>query len=88
MSAVYDVPLGGALFALEVLRGALALRFVLPALTASLIATMVAWLVIPDAPLYRVAAEVNFASVIVWALAAGPIIGLASVGYVRLISTG
>ncbi len=30
MAAAYGVPLGGALFALEVLRGALALRFVLP----------------------------------------------------------
>jgi H+/Cl- antiporter ClcA len=86
MAAVYDVPLGGALFALEVLRGALALRFVLPALTASLIATMVAWLVIPNAPLYRVAVEVDSASVIMWALVAGLICGLASVGYVRLIA--
>ncbi len=86
MSAVYGVPLGGALFALEVLRGALALRFVLPALTASLIATMVAWLVIPNAPLYRVAEEANSASAILWALVAGPVIGIASVGYVRLIA--
>ncbi len=86
MAAVYDVPLGGALFALEVLRGALALRFVLPALTASLIATTVAWLVIPDVPLYRVAVEVNSASVTMWALAAGPVCGVASVAYVRLIA--
>jgi len=35
MAAVYSVPLGGALFALEVLRGALALRLVVPALAAS-----------------------------------------------------
>src|SRR6202453_1726815 len=35
MAAAYGVPLGGALFALEVLRGALALRLVLPALVAS-----------------------------------------------------
>ena len=34
MAAVYSVPLGGALFALEVLRGALALRLVMPALAA------------------------------------------------------
>ena len=34
MAAVYSVPLGGALFALEVLRGALALRLVVPALAA------------------------------------------------------
>ena len=86
MAGVYDVPLGGALFALEVLRGVLALRLVLPALTASVIATIVAWLVIPNAPTYHVAIEGNCASVIVWALLAGPIIGVASVGYVRMIA--
>ena len=32
MSAAYGVPLGGALFSLEVVRGMLALRYVLPAL--------------------------------------------------------
>ena len=34
MAAAYGVPLGGALFALEVLRGAMALRYILPALPA------------------------------------------------------
>jgi CIC family chloride channel protein len=52
MSAAYDVPLGGALFALEVLRGVLALRLVLPALAASVTAVLVSWLVIPNVPLY------------------------------------
>jgi H+/Cl- antiporter ClcA len=41
MGAAYGVPLGGALFALEVMRGMLALRYVLPALFASVIATAV-----------------------------------------------
>ncbi len=41
MAAAYGVPLGGALFALEVMRGMLALRLVLPAVLASLIATAV-----------------------------------------------
>lgn len=86
MAAVYDVPLGGALFALEVLRGALALRLVLPALAASSIATMVAWIVLPNAPTYHVATELNFSTVIVWALLAGPILGVASVGYVQMIA--
>ncbi len=36
MAAAYGVPLGGALFSLEVLRGALALRFVLPALLTAI----------------------------------------------------
>jgi H+/Cl- antiporter ClcA len=86
MAAVYDVPLGGALFALEVLRGILALRLVLPALTASVIATVVAWLVIPDAPTYHIPAYASSASVMVWALFAGPIAGIVSVGYVRMIA--
>ncbi|MFP5204877.1 MAG: chloride channel protein, partial [Acidobacteriota bacterium] len=50
MAAAYGVPLGGALFALEVMRGKLALRFVLPALIASLIATGVSWVALPNAP--------------------------------------
>ena len=52
MAAAYGVPLGGALFALEVLRGELALRLVLPALVTSLIATGVSWAFLPDAPTY------------------------------------
>jgi hypothetical protein len=50
MAAAYGVPLGGALFALEVMRGMLALRFVLPALVTSLVATAVSWLALPNAP--------------------------------------
>ena len=61
MAAVYSVPLGGALFALEVLRGALALRLVMPALAASLIAVKTASLVIPNAPLYTVPGLRHFA---------------------------
>ena len=56
MAAVYSVPLGGALFALEVLRGALALRLVMPALAASLVAVKAASFVIPNSPLYTVPA--------------------------------
>jgi CIC family chloride channel protein len=47
MAAAYGVPLGGALFALEVLHGALALRFVLPALLTTLVATSVSWIFCP-----------------------------------------
>ncbi len=48
MAAVYNVPLGGALFALEVLLGTLTLPLVLPALATTTIATAVAWVVAPD----------------------------------------
>jgi len=54
MGAAYGVPLGGALFALEVMRGMLALRYVLPALIASVVATAVSWVALPDAPTYMI----------------------------------
>jgi H+/Cl- antiporter ClcA len=86
MAAAYGVPLGGALFALEVMRGMLALRYVLPALFASLVATAVSWMVLPDAPTYAIPSYSSSASILVWALVTGPIAGVVSVGYVRLIS--
>ena len=86
MAAAYGVPLGGALFALEVLRGALALRFVLPALVTSLVATGVSWLFLPDAPTYAIPAYPASFSATAWALPAGVAIGLASVGYVRVVA--
>lgn len=86
MGAAYGVPLGGAVFSLEVVRGALALRFVLPALATSMIATAVSWLGLRDAPTYIIPDFHNSASVLIWALLAGPIAGLASVGYVRAVA--
>ena len=72
MSAAYGVPVGGALFALEVMRGLLALRYVLPALFASAIAAGISWLVLPDAPTYHIPSFPSSPSVIVWSLLAGP----------------
>jgi chloride channel protein, CIC family len=86
MAAAYGVPLGGALFALEVLRGVLALRLILPALLASAIAAGVSWLVLPNAPTYRIPAYPTSPSVLCWALIAGPIAGLVSITYVHLVA--
>ena len=85
MAAVYSVPLGGALFALEVLRGALALRLVIPALAASLIATKTASFVVPDAPLYTVPVYTISPDTYLWTIIAAPLIGLWSVAFVRAI---
>jgi CIC family chloride channel protein len=71
---------------LEVMRGMLALRYVLPALFASVVATAVSWLVLPDRPTYLIPAFSNSYSSMAWALVAGPIAGLVSVGYVRAIT--
>ncbi len=86
MAAAYGVPVGGALFALEVLRGALALRFVLPALVTALVATGVSWVFLPDAPTYAIPAFQGSLSSAGWAVLAGPIIGLISVIYVRAVA--
>ena len=86
MAAAYGVPLGGSLFSLEVMRGVLALRYVLPALVASAVATAVAWIILPDAPTYPIPAYASSAPAVVWALVAGPVAGVFSVAYVRLIT--
>ena len=86
MGAAYGVPLGGALFSLEVMRGMLALRYVLPALFASVVATAVSWVALPDAPTYLIPAYSSSISCVAWALLAGPVAGVVSVGYVRMVT--
>ncbi len=86
MAAVYNVPLGGALFALEVLLGTISLPLVLPALATALIATAVAWIALPTQATYTIPTYDISASQVVWAAVIGPIAGLAAVGYVRLIA--
>jgi CIC family chloride channel protein len=86
MAAVYNVPLGGALFALEVLLGTVTLPLVLPAIATSLIATAVAWIYLPTGPTYLVPQYNVSASQIVWAAIVGPLAGLAAVGWVRLVA--
>ncbi len=85
LAAVYNVPLGGALFALEVLLGTLSLPLVLPALATASIATAVAWVSLPSRPIYAIPVYGIHASQIVWAVLVGPVAGLASVAYIRLI---
>jgi CIC family chloride channel protein len=84
-AAIYNVPLGGTLFAMEVLLGTVALPLVLPALAVSAIATAVAWVALGTGPTYHVSTYGLHASQLVWALVLGPVIGLAGVVWVRLI---
>jgi H+/Cl- antiporter ClcA len=86
MAAAYGVPLGGALFALEVLRGMLALRLVLPALLTSVVATATSWLVLPNAPTYILSHFDESAANLALAVLIGPIAGLVSVVFVRVIA--
>jgi H+/Cl- antiporter ClcA len=86
MAAAYGVPLGGALFALEVLRGAFALRFVLPALVTSVVATAISWGFLPDTPTYAIPAFHGSPASTAWAMLAGPVVGLVSVVFVRSVA--
>lgn len=84
LAAVYNVPLGGAVFTVEILLAELSLATVLPALATSAIATLVARLVVPTAPVYAVPHLTSTPSLLVWSVLAGPVLGIAAVGFVRL----
>ncbi|OIQ75752.1 H(+)/Cl(-) exchange transporter ClcA [mine drainage metagenome] len=87
LAAVYNVPLGGALFAIEILLAEVSFATALPALATSAIATLIAHLVVPVTPLYRVAQSAPFTSfsLLTWSVLVGPVIGFGSVGFVRLV---
>ncbi len=86
LAAVYNVPLGGALFIAEVLWGEISVPILLPALACCAIATAVSWLYLPHQPTYLAIPNYPLApQQLVWALIAGPLVGLIAVGFVRLI---
>jgi CIC family chloride channel protein len=86
LAAVYNVPLAGALFTAEILVGAVALPTVLPALACSAIATVTAWVYLPNGPSYADIPSFHAtAALLVWALLIGPIVGLVASAYIRLI---
>jgi H+/Cl- antiporter ClcA len=80
------VPLGGALFALEVLLGTVTLPLVLPALLTSAVATLIAWVALPNHSIYVVPSYGIKAPLVVWALLAGPVAGLAAIAWVRTVA--
>jgi H+/Cl- antiporter ClcA len=85
LAAVYNVPLGGTLLALEVLLGTLALPLALPALITSVIATAVAWVTLGTHPAFFAPSYAIHGSQLLWAAAVGPLIGLLAVGWTLLI---
>ena len=86
IAAVYDVPLGGALFALEVLLGSVSLPLIAPAVLAAGLGTAVSWLMLPDKPTYAVPPYGTTAGLVAFALLFGPVAGVLSALYVRLIA--
>ncbi|HLI59064.1 MAG TPA: chloride channel protein [Solirubrobacteraceae bacterium] len=87
LAAVYNVPLGGALFTAEILIGSMSLPVVLPALACSMIATLVGWIYLPEHATYlQVPAFHTTSSLIVFSVLIGPLFGGLAVLYIRLIA--
>ncbi len=87
LAAVYDVPFAGALFAMEIYLGTMSLPLVMPALLTSGVATAVSWLTLPDRAVYAIPKLANpTLSLMLFAILLGPFMGVASAGYVRLIT--
>lgn len=83
LAAVYNVPLGGALFTLEDLLGSLGLSALIPALATSVIAAMVAWIGLGNVTQYSVPHFVASPSLIVWSAVSGPVFGFSAHWFVR-----
>ncbi len=81
LAAVYNVPLGGAIFSVEILLAEISLATIIPALLASGIATLLAWVVISPAPVFTLPRLTASPSLIVWSLIIGPIIGICAWGF-------
>ena len=86
LAAVYNVPIGGAIFTAEVLYGSFALPVALPALACSSIATFSGWIWLPRHATYVDVPAYPFSmSLLVLSLLGGLAIGGACIGFVRLI---
>lgn len=86
LAAVYNVPLGAALFVLEVLLGTFAWPAAAVALVTCCIGAVIAWIGLGNEIQYAVPPMTAGASLIVWAAVAGPLFGVAAHGFVQLTS--
>ncbi|MGU7841872.1 chloride channel protein [Burkholderia sp. AW33-5] len=84
LAGVYNVPLGGAVFVLEVLLGTFELRALVVAVVTSAIAAAVAWIGLGNEHQYTVPAFALSAPLVAWSIVCGPLFGFAAYGFVRL----
>lgn len=87
LAAVYNVPLAGALFVLEVLLVSYRWQWAISALTTSSLAAWVAQFGLGDEHQYHLTSQLAVnQSLILWALLASPLFGIAAHYFVRLTS--
>ncbi|HEY1998062.1 chloride channel protein [Paraburkholderia sp.] len=84
LAAVYNVPLGGAVFVLEVLLGTFGWAALVPAVTTSAIGAVVAWVGLGNEHQYAVPQLMLTTPLVVWAALCGPLFGLAAWGFTQL----
>lgn len=85
LAAVYNVPLGGALFVLEVLLGTFEWRALVPAIVTSTIAAATAWLGLGNEHQYTLIGPLALTMPLaVWSAICGPVFGFAAWGFTRL----
>jgi len=81
LAAVYNVPLGGAMFVLEVLLRTTAPRAAAAAIAASVIASTIAWIGLGDVTQYVVPPLGISRPLVAASIVAGPVFGLAAHGF-------
>ena len=84
LAAVYNVPLGGAVFVLEVLLGAFSWQLLLPAIATSSIAALVAWFGLGNESQYHLMQLTTTPSLLVWSVVMGPVFGIAAYWFTRM----
>ena len=84
LAAVYNVPLGGAVFVLEVLLGTFGWAALVPAVATSAIAAVVAWLGLGNEHQYAISQLTLSTPLVVWSVLCGPVFGLAAWGFTEL----
>lgn len=81
LAAVYNVPLGGAIFTLEVLLVRMDLKAVLMALVTSCIAAVTAWAALGNVPQYHIPDFTLSVPLLALCVLSAPVIGLAGRGF-------
>ncbi len=84
LAAVYNVPLGGAVFTLEVLFCTYSWPILIPAFITSAVATLVSWSGLGIESIYQVADLNLSSSIMIWALLTSPIFGFFAYWFIRI----
>lgn len=84
LAAVYNVPLGGAVFTMEVLCCTYSWSILVPALITSAIATLISWSGLGIESIYHVADLKLSTSIMAWSILTSPIFGFCAYWFIRI----